>query len=161
MGLTVEIKSEYHPPLALNSDNILETNSQKHLAVVLDNLLSFEDQLNMILNKINKNIGIFANFKISYQDLHWSLYEKRQLDFISITLTLYMTKLIKLLLLHYNAWLAITLWTNEKLYEELGLDSPQLCPWYRKLSCFHKNLQQWTSSLSLQTNPFKKLWLCY
>ena len=70
MGLTVEIKSEYHPPLALNSDNILETNSQKHLAVVLDNLLSFEDQLKMILNKINKNIGIFANFKISYHDLH-------------------------------------------------------------------------------------------
>ena len=30
-------KKEYHPPLAFNNNNVSETNSQKHLGVVLDN----------------------------------------------------------------------------------------------------------------------------
>ena len=29
-------KKEYYPPLAFNNNNVLETNSQKHLGVVLD-----------------------------------------------------------------------------------------------------------------------------
>ena len=36
----------------------METNSQKHLGVVLDNRLSFEDHLKMILNKVNKTIAL-------------------------------------------------------------------------------------------------------
>ena len=51
-------KKEYHPPLAFNNNNVSETNSQKHLGVVLDNRLSFEDHLKMILNKVNKTIGL-------------------------------------------------------------------------------------------------------
>ena len=49
-------KKEYHPPLAFNNNNVSETNSQKHLGVVLDNRLSFEDHLKMILNEVNKTI---------------------------------------------------------------------------------------------------------
>ena len=48
-------KKEYHPPLAFDNNNVLETNSQKHLGVVPDNRLSFEDHSKMILNKVNKN----------------------------------------------------------------------------------------------------------
>ena len=48
----------------------------------------------------------------------------------------------KLELLQYNASLAITgairATSREKLYEELGLKSPQLRRWFRKLSCFYK-----------------------
>ena len=51
-------KKEYHPPLAFKSNNVSETNSQKHVGVVLDNPLSFEDYLKMILNKANKTIGL-------------------------------------------------------------------------------------------------------
>ena len=51
-------KKEYHPPLAFNKNNVSETNSQKHLGVVLDNRLSFEDHLKVILNKVNKTIGL-------------------------------------------------------------------------------------------------------
>ena len=36
-------KKEYYTPLAFNSNNVSETNSQKHLGVVLDNRLSFEN----------------------------------------------------------------------------------------------------------------------
>ena len=55
-------KKEYHPPLAFNN-NVSETNSQKHLGVVLDNRLSFEDHLKMILNKVNKTIGLLCKLQ--------------------------------------------------------------------------------------------------
>ena len=42
-------KKEYQPALAFNNNDISETNSQKHLGLVLDNRLSFEDHLKMIL----------------------------------------------------------------------------------------------------------------
>ena len=76
---------EYHPPLAFNNNNVSETNSQKHLGVVLDNRLSFEDYLKMILNKVNKTRELLRKLQNSNQDLQ---------NLISITVTLYMTKLI-------------------------------------------------------------------
>ena len=51
-------KKEYHPPLAFSS-NVLETNSQKHLGVVLDNRFSFQDHLKMTLTKVKKAEEIF------------------------------------------------------------------------------------------------------
>ena len=56
-------KQEHHPHLACNNNNVLETNSQKHLGVVLDNRLSFEDHLKMILNKVNKTIGLLRKLQ--------------------------------------------------------------------------------------------------
>ena len=51
-------KKEYHSPFAFNNYIVLETNLQKHLNVVFGNGLSFEDHLKMILNKVNKIIGL-------------------------------------------------------------------------------------------------------
>ena len=51
-------KKEYHLHPTFNNNNVPETDSQKNLDVVLDNCLSFEDHLKMILNKINKTIGL-------------------------------------------------------------------------------------------------------
>ena len=42
-----------------NNNNVSETNSQKHLGV-LGNPLFFEDNLKMILNKVNKTIGLLS-----------------------------------------------------------------------------------------------------
>ena len=56
-------KKEYHPPLAFNNNNVWETNSQKHLGVVLDSCLSFEDHLKMIINKVNKTMGILRKLQ--------------------------------------------------------------------------------------------------
>ena len=41
----------------------METNSQKHLDVVLDKRLSFEDHLKMTLNKVNKTIGFLRKLQ--------------------------------------------------------------------------------------------------
>ena len=42
----------------LNNNSVSETNSQKQLDIVLDNRLSFEEYLKMILIKVNKTIGL-------------------------------------------------------------------------------------------------------
>ena len=51
-------KKGYHPPLAFNNNNVSETNLQKHLGIILDNCLSFEGHLKIILNKVHKTIGL-------------------------------------------------------------------------------------------------------
>ena len=42
----------------LNNNSVSETNSQKQLDIILDNRLSFEEYLKMILIKVNKTIGL-------------------------------------------------------------------------------------------------------
>ena len=51
-------KKDYHSPLAFSNNNVPETDLQKHLGISLDDRLSFEDYLKMILNKGNKTIGL-------------------------------------------------------------------------------------------------------
>ena len=141
-------KKEYHPAFAFNNSNVSETNSQKHLGVVLDNRLSFEDHLKIILSKVNKTIGslcklhnilpksalliIYKSFIRPHLDYGDIIYEQ------AYNASFHQ----KLELLQYNACLAIAGATRgnsrEKLYEELGLESLQLRRWFRKLSCFYK-----------------------
>ena len=60
----------------------------------------------------------------------------------------------KLELIQYNAALAITGairgTSREKLYQELGLESPQKQHCYRKLCYFLKNIQRSISGLSFK-----------
>ena len=66
-------KSSTHPPLVFNDKNVCETFSQKHLVVILRLKLTFEDYLNNVLAKVNKNFKLYsknfkiANFKFYYQ----------------------------------------------------------------------------------------------
>ena len=54
-------KKEYHPPLAFNDNDVSENDSQKHLGVLPDIRLFFEDHLKIILNKVNKTIRRLQN----------------------------------------------------------------------------------------------------
>ena len=56
-------KNDYHPLLAFNNKNVLETNSQKHLGLVLNNLLAFEEHLKMVLNKVNKTLWLLRKLQ--------------------------------------------------------------------------------------------------
>ena len=141
-------KKEYHPSLAFNNNNVSETNSQKHLRVVLDNRLSFEDHLKMILNKVNKTIGLLRKLQnIRPRSVLLTIYKsfiRPHPDYGDIIYDQAYNASFhqKLELLQYNACLAITGairgTSREKLYEELGLKSLQLRRWFRKLSCFYK-----------------------
>ena len=140
-------KKEYHPPLAFNNNNVPEPNSQKHLGVVLDNRLSFEDDFKMIINKVNKTIGLLRKLQnILPRSALLTIYKsfiRPHIDYGDIIYNqAYKTFHIKLERLQYNACLAITGairgTSREELYEELSLEPLQLRRWFRKLSCFYK-----------------------
>ena len=53
-----KIRKLPHPSLAFNNNNVLQASSQKHLSVTLDVMLTFDEHLNNVLNKVNKTIKI-------------------------------------------------------------------------------------------------------
>ena len=131
--------------MAFNNNNVSETNPQKHLGVVVDNYLSFEDHLKVILNKVNKTIGLLRRLQnILPRSVLLTIYKsfiRPHLDYGDIIYDqAYNTQ--KLEVLQYNACLSITGAirgvSKEKLHEELGLESLQLRRWYRTLFCFYK-----------------------
>ena len=114
----------------------METNLQKNLSVVLDNRLSFEDHLKMILNKVNNTIGLLRKLQnILQRSALLTKYKtliRPHVDYGDIMYDRSYNASFhqKLELLQYNACLAIigairgTL--KEKLYTELVLKSLQL-----------------------------------
>ena len=56
-------KRSTHPPLVFNNNNVSQTYSQKHLGVILDFKLTFEEHLNNVLAKVNKAVGLLRKFR--------------------------------------------------------------------------------------------------
>ena len=50
-------KRSTNPPLVFNNNNVSQTFSQKHLGIILDFKLTFEEHLNNVLAKVNKAVG--------------------------------------------------------------------------------------------------------
>ena len=137
-----------HPPLVFNNTNVTQPIYQKHLDIILDSKLTFENHINMVTTKANKTIGLprklqnllpritlikiykaFVGPHLDYGDI---LYDQNfNLSFQQ-----------KLESLQYRACLAITGairgTSREKIYQELGLQSLQSLRWYRKLAMFYK-----------------------
>ena len=64
-----KFKKTPHPPLMFNSNQINKASSQKHLGIILDESLSFEEHLKTISVKTKKYYIFCANFKIFFQGL--------------------------------------------------------------------------------------------
>ena len=56
-------KRPIHPPLVSNNKNVCQSFSQKHLGVIFDFKLKFEDNLNDVLAKVNKAIGLLRKLR--------------------------------------------------------------------------------------------------
>ena len=52
-----------HRPLVFNNNNVSQSFSQKHLVVILDFKLTFEDHLNNVLGKVNKEVGLLRKLR--------------------------------------------------------------------------------------------------
>ena len=129
-------KEIYHPQLVFNNTNVSQSSSQKHLGVILDSNLIFDEHLKMVSLKISKTLGllrklhnllprsalitIYKAFVRPYLDYHDILDDQAY----------NMSFHHKLESIQYNACLAITGairgTSKEKLYQELGFDSLQL-----------------------------------
>ena len=56
-------KKMYHPPLTFSKSTVSETTSQKHLGVILDSSISFDEHLISVQSKINKTIGLLRKLQ--------------------------------------------------------------------------------------------------
>ena len=56
-------KRSTHPLLVFNNNNVSQTCSQKHLGVILDFKLAFEEHLNNVLAKVNKAVGLVGKLR--------------------------------------------------------------------------------------------------
>ena len=50
-----------HVKLLFNNSDILQTNSQKHLGVVLASKLTFHDHLDLVFTKVKKLLAFYAS----------------------------------------------------------------------------------------------------
>ena len=137
-----------HPTLVFNNANVTQSVYQKHLGIILNSKLTFENHINMLATKINKTIGLlrklqnllprtalitiykaFVRPHLDYGDILY--YQAFNLPFQQ-----------KLESIRYTACLAITGTirgtSREKIYQELGLESLQSRRWYRNLAMFYK-----------------------
>ena len=145
---SLKSKEKVHPPLPFNNASVTRTSSQKHLGIILDNQLKFDDHLKIVSGKISETIGLLRKLQIflpraalitickpfirPHLDCGDILYDQ------AYNMSFHQ----KLESIQYNACLAITGairgTSKGKLYQELGLGSLQLRRWYRKLGMFYK-----------------------
>ena len=63
-------KEIYHPPLVFNNANVSQSSSQKHLGIILESKLIFDEHLKMVSLKISKTLGLLRKYITCYQDPH-------------------------------------------------------------------------------------------
>ena len=137
-----------HPSLTFNKAPVTHANNQKHLGMILDSKLSFDDHIDMILKKVNRLIGIIRKLhslipRSSLLTIYKS-FVRPHLDYGDVIYDQGYNKSFhqKVETIQYNAALAITGairgTSREKLYQELGLESLEQRRWFRKLCLFFK-----------------------
>ena len=60
---SLKIKKPFHTPLNFNNTNVKQAAFQKHLDLILDSQLSFEEHLKTIFSKVNKTIGLIRKLR--------------------------------------------------------------------------------------------------
>ena len=143
-----KLKKATHLPLLFSNNNVSQVNSQKHLEVILDVQLTFEEHLKNIFNKTNKTIGLLR--KLSNLLLRQALvtiyktFVRPHLDCGDVLYDQAFNNSLhtKMASTQYNACLAIAGairgTSRGKIYQELGLESLQLRRSYRKLCLCYK-----------------------
>ena len=137
-----------YPPLKLNKNDVQSAKSQKHLGLVLDSKLDFNENVNNKINKCNKSIGIMKKLSLTLsKNSFLTIYKtflRPILDYANIIYDKPLTESFKdkLEMVQYNAALVITGaikgTSRDRIYRELGLESLAERRWSRKIFLFHK-----------------------
>ena len=137
---TLKVQKTCHLSIYFNNESVKQVLSQKHLGMIFDSKLNFQEHLKNILNKVNKAIGllgklqtillrgtlltIYKSFVIPHLDYGDVIYDQQHNSFHQ-----------KLEPIQYNATLAITGairgTSKEKLCQELDLESLQQQCWFK------------------------------
>ena len=145
-----------HPLLFFNSIQVLQSSSQKHFCIVLDEQLTFCEHLKMLTSKVNKTIGPLQKLqRLLPRSALITIYKafvRPHLDYGDIVYdeAYNVSFHHKLILIQYKACLAITGairdTSKEKLCQKLGLNSIQIWLWFRKLGFFYKIFKNYQPS---------------
>ena len=140
-----------HSPLTFSKSTVSQSTYQKHLGVILEASLSFDEHLITIQSKTNKTIGLLCKLQntLPRQALItiYKAFVRPHLDYGDILYdqaynASFHQKLEKI---QYNSCIAITGTicgtSNKKIYQELGLESLESRHWFRKL-CFFFNFEK-------------------
>ena len=125
--------------------------AQRHLRLVLDWNLIFNEHIKHILSKVNKSIGLLCKFYPDFPRLSlvttYKIFFRSHFDYADVIYDQsYKSPFYeKLELIQHGAALAVTGAirgpSSEKLYLDLGLESLQSRHWFKKLSQFFNNLK--------------------
>ena len=128
-----KIRKTCHPSIYFSNKSVKQITPQKHLGMILDNKLNFQEHLKNILNKVNKTIGLLRKLQnILPREPLLTIYKsfvRPHLDYGDVIYDQHYNNSFhqKLESIQYNAALAITGAirgsSREKLYQELGLES--------------------------------------
>ena len=148
-----------HPPLTFNHNIVYQTTSEKHLGIILDNSLSFEEHLRPVFSKINRIIDLPRKLQCLIPRSSLLTIYKTFVQLILIMVTLSMKK-------PSNACLTITgaikryfrrkalRWTRSRV--------PSTPSLFEKVLLLLKILQKWISSVSFQIKVFLlQHWKCW
>ena len=137
-----------YPPLKFNNNDVQSANSEKHLGLVLDSKLDFNEHVNNKINKCNKSIVImkklFLNLSRNSLLIIYKTFVKPILDYADIIYDKPLTESFKdkLEMVQYNAALAFTGaikgTSRDHIYRELGLEALAERKWSRNIFFFHK-----------------------
>ena len=121
-------KGSTHPPLAFNKNNASQSFSQKHLGVILDFKLTFEDHVNNALAKVNKAVGLLRKLlNLLLRAKLITIYKAFIQPHLDYDQAFNNSVKEKLESIQYNACLALTGaikgTSKENIYQELGLES--------------------------------------
>ena len=140
-------KSEVnHPDVNFNGIPVAKVNSQKHLGLILDKSLSFNEHLEEKFKKVNKGIGVLKRLAEHLpRSSLLTIYKSFLRPLLDYGDTVYdhpnnKSFIDKIESIQYNAARAITGairgTSKEKLYQELGLEYLQSRRWCRKMCLF-------------------------
>ena len=138
-----------YPPLNFNNNDVQSANSQKHLGLVLDSKLDFNEHVNNKINICNKSIGIMKNLSLTLSRNSlltiYKTFVMSILDYADIIYDKTLTESFKdkLGMVQYNAALVITGaftgTSRDGIYRELGLESLAERRWLRRIFFLPQN----------------------
>ena len=138
-------KRLHHLPLVFSNANVTQSIYQKHLGIILDSKVTFENYLNMVTTTIKKTIGHLCKLQNLLPRTALMInkaFVRPHLDFGDILYDQAFNLSFKQRLrsIQYRTCLAVTgairVTYREKIYQELGLESLQSQRWYRKPAKF-------------------------
>ena len=89
-----KIQKTCHPSIYFNDKSIKQVPSQKHLGLILDNKLNFQEHLKSVSNKVNKTIWLLRKLQNILPREPLLTVTNRLSDLILITMMLFMINTI-------------------------------------------------------------------